>query len=355
MKIWVRYLLRLLLKTFLFLLVCLFIIYAIIDLTIHGVRFFSHGSIQWTEVTAYYLHNFATHLDFFFPLTLLFTILKVLLDLNSHNELVALQIAGLSQKKLLIPFFIFAAFLGCISYANHEWIAPSAQEAADTFQLAHTKKKKKASKTHVYSASLQNQSELVYQEFLEKTDELFDVYWIKSNKDIWHIKFLKIDPSGENIPIGRFADHLQRTKGHKLEKTESHLTYSFPEIVLDNNVTLQTFIPFENRSLSTLCRQALKPTVERRSIICHLHYKLATPLIPFLILLTLSPIVMRFSRLKSTVLITAISLFSFIGFMTILEGMLILGENQVIPGYIAIWGPIALVLLFATPRFYRAG
>lgn len=353
MKIWIRYLLRHLIKTFLFLLVCLFIIYAIIDLSIHGVRFFSHGTIQWTEIGMYYLHNFATHLEFFFPLTLLLTTLKVLLDLNGHNELVALQMAGLSQKKLLLPFFIFAACLGSISYTNYQWMAPTSQEASDTFQIAHAKKKKKKNQPHVYNAPLVNGSELVYQGYQENTGELFDAYWLKSNKDIWHIKYLKIAHIPGEIPIGRFADRFQRNKENKLEKTESHFTHSFPDIVLDNNVSLQTFVPFENRSLSTLFWQSLKQTAEKRSVICHLHYKLATPLIPFLILMTISPIAMRFGRLKPTFLITAISLFGFIGFMTILEGMLILGENQVLPGYMAIWGPIAFVLFLSLPRFYR--
>jgi lipopolysaccharide export LptBFGC system permease protein LptF len=62
--------------------------------------------------------------------------------LNSHNEWVALQIAGLSQKKLLSPFFAFALFIAIASYANQEWIIPSSQNYTENFRSQHSKKNK---------------------------------------------------------------------------------------------------------------------------------------------------------------------------------------------------------------------
>lgn len=345
MKIWYRYLFGLLSKTFLFLIVCIFTIYTIVDLSIHGVRFFSHGTILWAELFMYYVHNFAEHLGFFFPLTLLLSSLKVLLDLNTHHELVALQIAGLSQKKLLSPFIAFATLISLTSYANQEWFSPNAQESADTFRLQHTKRKKKEQKPHLFNAALQDKSELVYQAIHK--NELFDVFWIKTSKDIWHIKYLKMDP----IPEGRFVDHFQRDTQGKLEKTESFAHHVFPGLILDANVNLQSFIPFENRSISTLFQQSFRQNSERRGVLCHLHYKLASPLLSFIILLAIAPIAMRFNRSIPSFLIVASSLFAFIGFMTILEGMLILGENQVISSALAIWSPIVAVFLLALTQF----
>jgi lipopolysaccharide export LptBFGC system permease protein LptF len=346
MKIWCRYLFRLLSKTFLFLIVCIFIIYTIVDLSMHGVRFFSHGTIHWAELFMYYVHNFAKHLGFFFPLTLLLSSLKVLLDLNTHHELVALQMAGLSQRKLLFPFFAFAALISLSSYANHEWFSPDAQESADSFRHAHTKhRKKEQKKPHLFNADLQDKSELVYQAVHK--NELFDVFWIKNSKDIWHMKYLKTDP----LPEGRFVDHFQRNKQGKFEKTESFSHHVFPGLVFDANVNLQAFIPFENRSISTLFQQSFRQNSERHGVLCHLHYKLASPLLSFIILLSITPIAMRFNRSLPTFLIVASSLFAFIGFMTILEGMLILGENQVIPSILAIWSPMLAIFLLVLPQF----
>ena len=349
-KIWYRHLLTHLTLTFLFLLVCFFTIYAIVDLSVHGVRFLSTGPTTFLEIALYYFHEFAKHLELFLPLTLLIASMKVLLDLNTHNELVALQMAGLSKKTLLRPFFLFAALLSFVSYANSQWLAPDAQDASYTFRNQHSKKKKKAKREHVYNIALEDDSELIYQSFDEKNKELFDVFWVKSGSDIWHMKFLKIDLKH---PQGRFVDHLKRNDKGQFEKTESFDVRSFPRLPWDDEAVLERFVPFENRPISTLLSQASGLTAERQSVFSHLHYKIAIPLLPFFIIIAISPIAMRFSRTRPTFLIAAISLFTFIGLMTVLDGMLILGENQVIPGYLAIWGPIALIFAFTFPRFAK--
>lgn len=346
MKIWYRYLFRQLLKTFLFFLICFFAMYVIIDLSVHGVRFLSIGKATFSEISLFYLHNFAMHLHLFMPIAFLLSILKVLLDLNSHNELVALQMAGLSKKILLRPFFLLATFLSLILYINNQWLAPDALDASDAFRSQHSKKRKKVKREHLYNLALDDDTELIYQSFDEKKKELFDVFWVKSANDIWHMKYLKIDAKHAK---GRFVDRLQRNDQGQFEKTESFLEYSFRKLPWNEHTELERFVPFENRSLLTLLKQALTLSADRPRIFCHLHYKMALPLIPYFILIALSPVAMHFSRTRSSFLIVAISLLAFIGLMTILDGMLILGENRVIPGYLAIWGPIAIAF-FATLR-----
>lgn len=353
MKIWFRYLFLRLLKTFLFFLLSIFLVYTTIDLSIHGVRFFSKTSVEWLAVLSYYFHSFASQLEFFFPFTLLLASLKVLTDLGLNHELTALQMAGLSKKKLTSPFFAFAAILCLISFAGGEWISPKAQKEIASFRSVHTKREKKKKSSHIFKTPLQDKSELIYQEFNESSHELFDVFWIKNSKDLWHIKFLWLDPEGIKSPRGRFADRFQRNRENKLEKTESHLGRTFPEIIFDSSIGLKTFVPIEDRPLSTLFQQAIKPSSETNSVRCHLHYKLASPLISLLILFAISPFAMSFSRSKSVFLLTAVSIFAFVGFITILDGMFILGENQVIAASLAIWGPIAFALLLFIPRFAK--
>ncbi len=62
---------------------------------------------------------------------------------------------------------------------------------------------------------------------------------------------------------------------------------------------------------------------------------------------------MHYTRTKATFLIAALSIFCLLGIKTILDGMLILGENQVIPSYIAIFSPVMLVLCLTLPGFMR--
>src|SRR5690606_13695515 len=155
MKIWQKYIFLKLLKTFCFFLLCLFFIYVIIDLSAHGVRFFSKTS--FSEIALYYLNSFSTLLDLFLTLTFLLSSLKVLFDLTMHREIVALQMAGLSKKRLLFPFFLFASLIALTSYMNLQWIAPFAGEYSSDFKTAY-KSKKKSEKIKIYTVSFEDES-----------------------------------------------------------------------------------------------------------------------------------------------------------------------------------------------------
>jgi lipopolysaccharide export system permease protein len=337
MKLWFRYLFQQLLKTFLFILISVFIGYVLVDLSVNGIHLFSKASLSWIHVGPYYLQQFATHLELFFPLSFLLASMKVLLSLNSHQELVSLQMAGLSKKRILLPFFCFAALLSLISYLNTEWVAPNAREAAYAFRASYIKGKKNAKKEGVYSLSLENETELIYQQFDAAKKEFFDVFWVRSINDIWHMKYLQTD---RNQPIGRYVDHFLRNEKKQFEKVESFETKPFPELTWNENAILQRGIPFEHRALSILFQQAMIDCADKQRISSHLHYKMALPLLPFLVLFAISPLALRFSRGYPTFLFVACSLFAFIALMTVLEGMLILGENQVLPAHFAIWGPL---------------
>ncbi len=353
MKLWFRFLFRRLTYTFLFFLFSLFFLYVAVDLSVNGVRFFTSEKTLAAEIALYYLQNFAEHLDLFLPLSFLLSAMKVLLDLNAHRELGALQMAGLSKKKLLSPFFLFASLLSAACYINSEWIAPDAQGAADRFRMGHAKKKK-MKRVHVFTLSLEDGSELVYQSYDAEAKQLFDVFWISSPDDIWHMKYLKIDPSP---PIGKFVDHISRNLEKRFEKKESFEEKPFPNLVWDGEIdlsSLQQFTPFENRPLTTLFQQTRSDGAERHGAASHFHYKMAVPLLPFLILIAITPFSMRFSRSSPFFLFAACALFGFVGFATILDGMLILGENSVLPSYLAIWGPVAVFFLLSFRPFRRS-
>lgn len=345
MKIWQKHIFSKLLKTFFFFLFCLFFIYVIIDLSAHGVRFFSKANLL--QVALYYLNSFSTLLDLFLALTFLLSTLKVLFDLTTHREIVALQMAGLSKKTLLIPFFLFAGLIATIGYVNLEWIAPFAGENSSDFKTAY-KSKKKSEKKKIYTVSFEDESELVYHHFDSTKKELVDVFWIRSPYDIWHMKTLQID-SRE----AQFVDHLTRNSLKQFKKRENFTSRYFCELPLNSEAVLSRFIPYEKRPLSTLFLQAIGRGANARIVFSHLYYKLISPLIPFVILIALSPVIIQYHRARPTFLITAISIFCLLGLKSILDGMLILGENQVLPSYIAIFAPMVLIYSLTLPAFVR--
>ncbi len=348
MKIWQKYLLKRLISIFCFLLLSIFTIYVLVDLSINGIRFF-HKGMQTLNLMLYYMQQFAMHLDLFLPLTFLLAILKLLFDLNHNLELVALQMAGLSKRKILLPFLAFALTLSALCYANSQWFSPDATLAAQTFKSAHSKHKKKVRRNKCQALALEDGSELIYQKYESTTHELFDVFWIRSPKDIWHMKTLNI---GQSVPHASFADHLER-KPH-FTKTQSFDSRPFPEIPLSEETAPKTFVPFESRPLSTLFREALYASSDIASVRTHLHYKLAIPWLAPLLLLLIAPIATRFSRKQPVFLISALSLFSFLSLKILFDSLLILGENQVIAPWAAMWTPLILLSFYAIQKFRRA-
>lgn len=339
MKLWQRYLFRQLSLSFFFFLICILILYIAIDFSMHGAKFLAKETTSWLDIGVNYLRHFAKFTGLFFSLSFLFSMLRVLIDLNTHREIVALQTAGLSSKKLLSPFFFLAFLLAAASYANLQWISPEAQLNADDFYKAHSNHTAQTEK--VFSLVLQDGSELVYQRYDPEKKELFDVFWIRSFDEIWHMKTLRVDLQ----PLGaRFADRFARSATGALEKTDSADFRSFPELKIETGASFQRFIPFENRSLATLWRQAHGGSSDKQKSAAHLHYKLALPLIPFFTIFSFAPFALRFSRGRSSLIFIASALFAFIGLMTFLDAMLILAENQAIPAFVSIWLPLAAYL-----------
>lgn len=345
MLIWQKHILKKISFTFLFFLLCLFGVYVLVDLSAHGVRFFSKTGIK--DLSIYYLLSFSVLFDLFLTLSFLLSTMRVLYDLNAHREVLALQMASISKKKLLTPFFVFAGVLSLICYANTQWIFPIAQDQVNSFKQAYKSKKPKVEVPGIYTVSLEDESEIVYQRYNPKNKELFDVFWIRSPADLWHMKSLNIDSLE-----AKSVDHFIR-KDRMLEKLESFEEKHFREIVWNRDAVLDRFVPFEYRPITTLILQAFTDPSEKKVVFTHLYYKLLVPLMPFVVLFAVSPYSLRFSRNMPFFLYVAYAIFGFVALKIVLDGMLILGENLVVPAFLAIWGPLILSLLFCVPNFVR--
>jgi lipopolysaccharide export LptBFGC system permease protein LptF len=314
MKIWQQVLLKETAKTFLFFLFSIFTIYVVVDLSVHGVRFLTHGSLL--DLGAYYLYTFSTLFELFITLTFLLSVIRVLHDLTRHRELIALQMAGLSKKRFSLPLFWMAAFLSVLCFLNHFLLMKESQGIADNFRKSH--KKKKVEKLH--SFNLMDDTELVYQR--KEGKELIDLFWVKNAADIWHMKSFSLD-SFE----GKSVHHFTRDPEMRLVKSESFPKKLFPEL----------------RPAQT------KEPVQKTELL----YKIVAPLIPFLVLFGMIPLLLRYTRSQPILLITACSLFAFIALKVILDGMVILGENLVLPATIAVLTPIGVAFASTLPGFLR--
>lgn len=352
-KIWERYIFFASLKAFLFFLACFYIIFIVIDFSTQSVRFYSDTTPAIVSLFIYYFCQFAKYIDIFFPLAFLFTIIKVFSDMNTKNELVALQTAGLSAKVLTRPLFYFAFILTACGYLNYEYSLPQSLVYISDFRKHYKKdaeKDKRRKKVHVLPLS--DESKLVYANPTATTEHLTDVYWLREN-ETWHFKTLDLTVTP---PIGTFVDLFHRDENRHLIKFASYDKLEAPEIKLAEDAQ-ESILPHDSRPLSHLAmhwwHEKFSSEDEKNEVLTYLNYRLAIPLFSLLILMTCVPYTMRFSRHIPLFFISSACLFAFVFFYTMIDAAFILAENQVFSPFTTIWLPFMIGFVFSSWNFAR--
>lgn len=354
--IWQRYVLGSLLKGFLFFLFCFFFLYSLIDFSTHSQDFFIKGSLNFSKLSSFYSYQFIKRLELLLPLSLLISTARTLTTLNASRELVALQASGLSLKKIFRPFFQLAVVCSLLGYCNEEVFIPKWTASFTETKHARTKNPlKKTSRKQFTVLCLNDSSKLIYQSFDPEKNVFFDVYWITSFNDIWRMKYLNADPKE---PIGQFVDHIVRNKEGLLEKKESFDITHIPSLKWDFQQLNKKQSSIKYQKISQLAKLMWESKDNRSfhlrsEIQTYFFRKLAIPLLPFLILIGVLPFCVRYSRIPPVFMIYGPSLLAFVVFFTLMNAMTIIGENRVIPPFIAVFSPLILSLTLTAKRFYK--
>lgn len=346
MKIWVLFFLRKTAASFSFFLLGFFLLYALLDFSLHGSKLLEAGG---KTALFYYAHGFGSQLPLFLSLSFLLSLLKLFFFLARGGGFVALQMSGLSKTRLLFPLFAFGLFLSSLQLAHEEWILPRAEKKVHFLRLGHLKHKK-AKKEQVHNLSLDDGSEIVYQRHEWEKQTLFDVFWLKKDGEIWHIQELDISQAP---PVGRWIDRLLENESGLLEKKESRRLYQLVEMPWSPKTCLQRQVPLESRPLSALFYQAKSRASDRIGAETQLHHKLSLSLLPSLLPLFVAPFALRFGRRRPQFLLSAFFLFGLISFFTWMSGLVILGESQTLFAPLAFWGTLAFLGLWGLFQFSR--
>lgn len=353
--LWERYLFREISKIFFLFLGCFFFLYSLIDYSLHMQDFIVDKRIQLSHIFTYYFFQFIKRADLLLPLSLLIATLKVLFSLNMRGELIALQASGLSAKKILRPFFLFATLLTVFTLFSAEFLLPSSLNHLDQFREKHFKHSRRGNrKEPIHVLPLKDRSKILYQTEDQEKNLLLDVFWISSVDEIWRMKSLSSDPVN---PIGYFVDHLQRNSSGNFEKVESFEQYRFAKFKWQPDPTGKGYLPLENRPLSELFRLVIQKTkttaYEYPQVLTYLLFKLTIPFLSLLVIAAGAPFCIRHSRTLSLFLTYALSLFGFIAFFTLIDAAAILSENLLLSPYIAILFPFLLCSALLGVRYRK--
>ena len=338
------------LSLFILAIYCLFFI---LDFSLRGPKFFAIGTAEFSQFLLYYYYQISLYLNLFLSLGFLLSIVKVIGSMNRNNELLALQMAGLSRQKIIRPLFLIGAFLSLTSYLNTELQYPKAVRVVQNFKKQYLHSKRKEKNANVQSVVLKDNTKLVYSHYDFVKNELKDVFWILGN-EIYHIKLLDLK---QNPPQGHFVDHFVQDNRSFFIKKNSYPIRDLAKIHFDKKSSA-FLVPFEERAITTLFWQFFQKSYssykEKSALSAHLNYKLTLPLIPLLIPLLLTPWLFRFSRQSNYLFIlTAWTLFLFIGFYTLMDAFFILTENGSGSSFVLLWLPFILLfgLAFLKQRF----
>jgi lipopolysaccharide export system permease protein len=359
-QLWQRYLFSELLKVFFLFLCCFFFLYCLIDYSLHMQDFLVGKKMHFSHLFTYYFYQFIKRADLLIPLALLIATIKVLLTLNMHGELVALQASGLSARKILRPFFFLALLSMLFNCASAELLLPSSLHFLDQFREQHFKRNRLENrKEPIHVIFLKDRSKIVYQKKIEEKDLLFDVFWIRSASDIWRMKYLSFHPENpqNTDPRGYFVDHIVRACDGTFEKVESFESHSFPSFHRKKEAQDKGGISIENRKPSELfyllTHKKATTAFEYPQILAFFLHKCLTPLLSFLVVIAVAPFCFQYSRSLPQFFIYTLSLFLFIAYTAFIDAALILGETQVLSPYIVLLLPFTLTFLGFGFRFIR--
>jgi lipopolysaccharide export system permease protein len=344
-KLWERYVFYELLKVFLFFVFGFYLLYTLIDYSIHARHFSKIQDLTWVDLITYYFYLFIKRLDLVLPLALLIATNKVLLYLNQKNEMMALLVGGLKKIELLRPFFILASFITVVLFLNFEFTIPSSLNYLENFENKHFKKNisNNFDFPSTYCIPIENGGKLIFSKYLTLTKTFEDVFYIQSQDEIWKIKTLK---TSDSYSEGFYVEHLIRDENDLLIKGRSYERLIFPGLIIDLSFRKKAILPFEHRSLSSLysLMSSLNPLYLENAfrIQTQFFFKLFMRFISFLVIIACAPFCMTFSRRLPIFMIYAMSIFGVVAFFTVMDTAVILGENHLFLPFLAITTPFLL-------------
>lgn len=355
-KIWERYLLKELFKTFLLIIVIFYGFYCLIDYAAHtSSNNQHHVQPSWMQLATYYAADFSKRMEVLVPFALLISSLRVFSVLNIHRELVALLACGLSKQKLLKPFFFVGMLFVALAYVNTEFFMPSANQAIKTihseYQIQKDKHKKQPKASHFV---LKDGTTILYHQYNEISHRLYDVYWVENADHLWQMKELNLESSP---PEGVDVNLMERTDGH-LVITKAFENRRFDEIVFNKRKLYETLSSPDELSLTQLWEKM--DTVDANSseknseLVTAFYRKMVFPWFSLLALLGPAPFCMRFSRTLPIFMIFALSIFALVAFYLVMDASSVLGKRQLIAPFLAVGVPFLLAWSWVGYKVARA-
>jgi lipopolysaccharide export system permease protein len=195
-----KYILKTFLVTFFFVVLILLSVVTVIDLT-DKMDKFAKAELSALNIIGYYLDYIPWIGSLLTPITIFIAAVYVCSRMAGHTEVIAMLSAGISFRRMLVPYFIGAALVGAISFTLNGWIIPNSNKSRLAFEMQYLKTKfyfekqnihiQVAHDTYLYMKSYNNNNATGYHFTLEKFHENRLVQKLTASRIVWDSAKLK--------------------------------------------------------------------------------------------------------------------------------------------------------------------
>jgi lipopolysaccharide export system permease protein len=223
-----RYIIRKFLSTFIFMNVLLILIIVIFDIS-EKIDDFLENSVPFSAVFfEYYLNFIPFMLNMFIGLITFIVVIYFTSRLAFNTEIIAILAAGISFRRLLVPYIGTALLLGMLSFSLSNFLIPRANKVRMNFEMIYLGKHKPVYESYMHFQiapgefiSVQNFdpfSKSGYKATLSriedgKVKQVLTAEYLKWDtvKGSWHFEqysFRKIDGRKESLETGHLVDTI---------------------------------------------------------------------------------------------------------------------------------------------------
>ncbi len=194
MKLLDKYILKRFLSTFFFVVLILLAIICVIDLT-EKMDKYSKNALTGEQILSYYLDFLPWVGGLVTPITVFIATVYVCARMAGHTEVIAILSSGVSFRRMLLPYFLGAAFIAGLSFWFNGWVIPNSNKDRLAFELQYLKSKyyydkrnihlQVAPDVYLYMQSYNNTTFTGYNFSIEKFDSMRLVEKLTANRIVW--------------------------------------------------------------------------------------------------------------------------------------------------------------------------
>jgi hypothetical protein len=346
-----RHLFKRLLKSFFLFLLLVVFSYTLIDFSTKVSDFSDTHSINYLFMLKFYGCEFCKRAHILVPLCFSLSVLLQVLHLLKTKELIALLSAGITYRRVLLPFWTLGLGLSTLLFLNRHYLIPPTRLFIESYRNDHVRiaKKPHNSDEGINTLILKDDSRLIYQSYDPIKKEYFDLFWIISPQRILRIKYLESHPNGFKA---RFVDELTRNQMGTLQKK-----HSFKELMLSKEwlkgARFDRNLPIQSQNLSQMFKGlSIKDYIySKDAIFSEVILVTIMSLSPLWLLMMQSPILSRYTREIPVLFYVGSHLLFFFCISTIFDGLGIITQRSIVSPWILLVIPALIGLAFLIRRY----